>query len=138
LWLRHRGRSDGILLLQLGSTASSFWFPDSRDFLVIDRESSSGMTSYLYDTEGRIVLDLRAALLGNDLELRAVAGGHFYVEAQRLLEADTVRVAAFGHTDAAPVVCFRFIYSVTRRGEIKRLSKRISPATATACDERSE
>jgi hypothetical protein len=138
LWLRHRGRADRKRLVQLGSTAKAFWFEDSRHFLVIDRDSSSSMNSYLYDTEGRVILDLRAALLKEDAELGAVASGHFYVEAQRFLDAHTVRVAAFGHTDAAPVRCFRFIYKVGRGGETERLSMRISPATATQCDERSE
>jgi hypothetical protein len=138
LWLRHAGRSDPKRLIQLGSTARAFWFLDSRNFLVIDRESSSGMTSYLYDAEGKIMLDMRAALLRHDPELKAVANGHFYVEARRLVDANTVRVAAFGHTDEPPVRCFRFIFAVNRAGEIERLSKRISPATATACDEQSE
>ena len=84
------------------------------------------------------MLDIRAALLRHDPELKAVANGHFYVEAQRLVDANTVRVAAFGHTDEAPVRCFRFIFAVNRAGRIERLSKRISPATATACDEQSE
>jgi hypothetical protein len=96
------------------------------------------MTSYVYDTEGRVTLDMRTALLQNDRELVAVANGHFYVEAQRLLDANTLRVAVFGHTDEPPVRCFRFIYSVSRSGEIRRLSKRVSPASATACDETSE
>jgi hypothetical protein len=138
LWLRHRGRADRKRLMQLGSTAKAFWFEDSRNFLLIDRDSSSSMNSYLYDTEGRVILDLRAALLKNDRDLGAVASGHFYVEAQRFLDAHTVRVAAFGHTDAPPVRCFRFIYKVGRGGEMERLSMRISPATATQCDESSE
>jgi hypothetical protein len=106
--------------------------------MVIDRESSSSMTSYIYDVEGEIVLDMRAGLLRHDPELGAVANDHFYVEAQRLLDTYTVRVAAFGHTDEGPVHCFRFIYTIHRNGKIERLSKRISPATATVCDERSE
>jgi len=138
LWLRHAGRSDRRLLIQLGSTARAFWFPDSRNFLLNDRESSSSMTSYVYDAEGKIMLDIRAALLRHDPELKAVANGHFYVEAQRLVDANTVRVAAFGHTDEAPVRCFRFIFAVNRAGRIERLLKRMSPATATACDEQSE
>jgi hypothetical protein len=138
LWLRHAGRSDRKRLIELGSTARAFWFPDSRNFVVIDRESSSSMTSYLYDAEGRIMLDIRAALLRHEPELKTVANGHFYVEAQRLLDANTVRVAVFGHTDEPPVRCFRFIFAANRTGKIERLSKRISPATATACDEQSE
>ena len=47
-------------------------------------------------------------------------------------------VAAFGHTDEPPVRCFRFIYSVSRAGVTQKVSERISPATATACDETSE
>src|SRR6185369_11489523 len=35
LWLRHQGRSGHRRLLQLGSTARAFWFPDSRNFVVI-------------------------------------------------------------------------------------------------------
>jgi hypothetical protein len=138
LWLRHGGRSDRKLLIRLGSTAKALWFPDSRNFVLIDRESSSGITSYVYDTEGRVTLDVRTALLQNDRELVAVANGHFYVEAQHLLDANTLRVAVFGHTDEPPVRCFRFIYSISRSGKIERLSKRISPASATACDETSE
>ncbi len=138
LWLRHRGRAERKRLLQLGSTARAVWFPDSRNFLIIDRESSSSMTSYIYDAEGDIALDMRAGLLRHDPELGAVAKGHFYVEAERLLDKDTVRVAAFGHTDEAPVRCFRFIYTINRNGTIERLSKRVSPSTATVCDERSE
>lgn len=114
LWLRHRGRPDRERLLELGSTARAFWFPDSRNFVVIDREASNSMTSYIYDADGRVVLDVRPALLQHDKELGAVANGHFYVEAQRLAEAHTLRVAAFGHTDESPVRCFRFIYKVTR------------------------
>jgi hypothetical protein len=121
-----------------GHRPRTLWFPDSRNFLVIDRESSSGMTSYIFDTEGRVVLDMRTALLQTDSELNALANGHFYVEAQRFLDAQTVRVAAFGHTDEPRVRCFRFIYTVTRRGDVQRLSNRISPATATACDETAE
>jgi hypothetical protein len=138
LWLRRRGRPGGKRLLQLGSTARAFWFPDSRNFVVIDRESSSSMNSSVYDTDGRVALDIGAALARTDKELSAVARGHFYVEAQRLLNGDTLRVAAFGHTDEPPVRCFRFIYTVTRAGGIERLSKRISAATATGCDETSE
>ena len=138
LWLRHRGRSGRKLLIRLGSTAKALWFPDSRNFVLIDRASSSGMTSYVYDTEGRVTLDMRTVLLQNDRELVAVANAHFYVEAQRLLDANTLRVAVFGHTDEPPVRCFRFIYSISRSGEIERLSKRVSTATATACDETSE
>jgi hypothetical protein len=138
VWLRHQGSSDRKRLLQLGSTARAFWFPDSRNFVVVDRESSSGMTSYIFDTEGRVTLDIRAALLRTDPELAALAHGHFYVEAQRFLNADTLRVAAFGHTDEPPVRCFRFIYSVSRAGVTQKVSERISPATATACDETSE
>jgi len=138
LWLKHHGRRDRKRLLQLGSTARAFWFPDSRNFLVIDRESSSSANSYIYDEKGDAVLDMRVALLRYDRELKTVDAGHFYIEAQRLLDADTVRVAAFGHTDQAPVRCFRFIYTIDRSGKIKRLSKRITPATATACDEQSE
>jgi hypothetical protein len=138
LWLRHEGRADRKRLVQLGSTAQAFWFEDSRHFVVNDRESSSGMNSYVYDAEGRVTLDMRAALLKKDRELGPVAGGHFYVEAQRFVDPNTLRVAAFGHTDQAPVQCFRFIYSVGRSGEVERLSKRVSPATATACDEKSE
>jgi len=137
LWLSHRGRAERKRLLQLGSTARALWFPDSRNFLVIDRESSS-MTSYIYGVEGEIVLDMRAALLRDDPELAAVASGHFYVEAQRLLDPHTVRVAAFGHTDQAPVRCFRFIYTINRNGKIERLSKRLTRATLSVCDERSE
>jgi hypothetical protein len=138
LWLRHRGRSDRKLLIRLGSTAKALWFPDSRNFILIDRTSSSGMNSYVYDTEGRITLDMSTALLQNDSDLAAVANGHFYVEAQRLLDPNTLRVAVFGHTDEPPVRCFRFIHSIGRNGEIERLSMRVSPATATACDETSE
>jgi hypothetical protein len=138
LWLRDRGGSGRKLLLQLGSTARALWFPDSRNFLLVDRESSSSMNSYIYDAEGRIILDIRAALLRQDPELDRVANGHFYVDAQRLLGAHSVRVAAFGHTDEPPVRCFRFIYKVNRSGKIERLSKRISPATAAVCDEESE
>ena len=125
-------------LRQLGSTARAFWFADSRSFVVIDRESSSGMTSTIYDTEGRVTLDVRSALLRKDKQLDTVAGGHFYVEAQGFLNEHSLRIAAFGHTDEAPVRCFRFIYTVTSAGEIERLSKRISLATATGCDETSE
>jgi hypothetical protein len=138
LWLRHQGQGGHKRLVQLGSTAQAFWFEDSRHFVVNDRESSSGMNSYVYDTQGRVALDMRAALLKEDRELGPVAGGHFYVEAQRFLDANTLRVAAFGHTDEAPVQCFRFIYTVGRGGEVERLSKRITPATATSCDEKSE
>jgi hypothetical protein len=138
LWLRHRGGSGRRRLLQLGSTARAFWFPDSRNLLVIDRESSSGSNSYIYDANGSVVLDIRIALFRFDRDLKAVDTGHFYVEAQHLLDAETVRIAAFGHTDQAPVRCFRFIYKMNRGGKIERLSKRISPATATACDEQSE
>ena len=96
------------------------------------------MTSYIYNVKGEIAVDMRAGLLRHDPELGAVANGHFYVEAQRLLDKYTVRVAAFGHTDEAPVRCFRFIYSLNRNGTIDRLSKRISPSAATVCDEQSE
>ena len=138
LWLGHRGRSERKRLLQLGGTAGAFWFPDSRNFVVIDRESSSSMNSYIHDTEGRVTLDIGAALTRYDKDLGAVARGHFYVEAQRLRNGHTLRVAVFGHTDEPPVRCFRFIYTVTRAGEIGRLSRRISAATATGCDETSE
>jgi hypothetical protein len=94
------------------------------------------MTSSIYDTEGRVVLQITPE--DSDKELHGMATGHFYVEAQRFLDPRTMRVAAYGHTDEAPVQCFRFIYSVTLSGEINRLSKRISPATATGCDETSE
>jgi hypothetical protein len=60
------------------------------------------------------------------------------VEAQRFLDAHTIQAAAYGHTDEVPVRCFRFLYSVTLGGKINRLSKRVSPATATVCDETSE
>jgi hypothetical protein len=96
------------------------------------------MTTYVYDTEGRVVLDLRDALVQSDGELRAVASGHFYVETERLIGENTMRVAAFGHTDESPVRCFRFIYTVTRGRSIERLSKGVSPATANGCDDRSE
>jgi hypothetical protein len=138
LWIRHRGRSDRKRLLELASTARAFWYPDSRNFIVIEQEGSSSGTSYIYDTEGRVVQDARAALLHSDSELGAVANGHFYVAVERLLNADTMRIAAFGHTDEPPVRCFRFVYTMTRGGKIERLSRRISPATATTCDERSE
>ncbi len=136
LWLRHRGRAERKRLLELTATARAFWSLDSRHFVIVDRENSSTMTSAIYDTEGRVVLEISPE--DSDKELRGVATGHFYVEAQRFLDAHTIRVAAFGHTDEAPVRCFRFIYSVTLGGEIHRLSKRVSPATATACDETSE
>lgn len=138
LWLRRVGRPERTRLLQLGSTARAFWFPDGRNFLVVDRKSSSSMNSYVYDLSGRIVLDARAALLQRDSELGAVANGHFYVEAQRMVDSDKVRVAAYGHTDEPPVHCFRFIYTITRGGSVERLSKRISPASASVCDEQSE
>jgi hypothetical protein len=136
LWLRHRGHPGRKRLLELTATAKVFWSPDSRYFVIIDRENSSTMTSSLYDAEGRVVLEIRPE--DPDNELRRIATGHFYVEAQRFLDAHTIRVAAYGHTDEAPVRCFRSIYSVTLDGEVKRLSKRVSSATATACDETSE
>lgn len=138
LWVRHRRRSDRKRLLQLASTARAFWYPDSRNFLVIVGEGSDSRTSYIYDTEGRVVYDIRAVLLRRDRELSAIAGGHFYVAVERLLDPDTVRVAAFGHTDEPPVRCFRFVYTVTRSGKTERLSNRVSPATAAVCDEQSE
>lgn len=138
LWLGRAGESERKRLLQLGSTAKAFWFPDSRNLLVVDREGSDRMTTYVYDTEGRVVLDARDALVRKDRELAPLASGHFYVEAQQLLDANTMRVAAFGHTDAAPVQCFRFVYTITRGGAVERVSKRVSPATAKGCDETSE
>ena len=136
LWLRHRGRPERKRLLELTATARAFWSPDSRHFVIVDRENSSSMASSIYDTEGRVVLKISPA--DSDKELRGMATGHYYVEAQRFLDGHTIRVAAYGHTDEAPVRCFRFIYSVTLGGEINRFSKRISPATATGCDETSE
>ena len=136
LWLRHRGRPGRKRLLELTATAKVFWSSDSRHFVIVDRENSNTMTSSLYDAEGRVVLEIRPE--DSDNELRRIATGHFYVEAQRFLDAHTIRVAAYGHTDEAPVRCFRSIYSVTFDGGINRLSKRVSPATATVCDETSE
>jgi hypothetical protein len=136
LWLRHRGRPERKRLLELTTTARAFWSPDSRHFVIVDREASNTMTSSIYDTEGRVVLEISPE--DSDAELRTMATGHFYVEAQRFLDAHTIRIAAYGHTDEAPVRCFRFIYSVTLGGKINRLSKRVSTATATACDETSE
>jgi hypothetical protein len=136
LWLRHRGRPESKRLIELTATARVFWSPDSRHFVIVERETSNSMTSSIYDTEGQVVLEISPE--DSDKELRGLATGHFYVEAQRFLDAHTIRVAAFGHTDEAPVRCFRFIYSVIFGGEIHRLSKRVSPATATACDETSE
>jgi hypothetical protein len=138
LWLRHRGRSERRRLLELTSNARAFWSQDSRSFVIVDRAASNTMTSFICDSKGGVVLEIDGALLQYDPELRAVANGHFYVEAQRFLDARTVRVAAFGHTDDMPVRCFRFVYSVSLDGRVKRLSKRVSPATATACDETSE
>jgi hypothetical protein len=139
LWLRHSGRPDRVRLLELGSTSHTFWFPDSLNFVVVDREGSDSMTSSIYDSDGHVVLDLRAALTRFDKELGAVATGHFYVEAQRLLDANTLRVAAFGHTDDPPVRCFRFTYNFTRTGIVQRLTKRISPVSpVTFCNETSE
>ncbi len=136
LWLRHRDRPERKRLLELTATAKVFWSPDSRHFAIVDRENSSSMTSSIYDTEGRVVLEISPQ--GADKELRTLATGHFYVEAQRFLGPRTIRVAAYGHTDEAPVRCFRFIYSITLGGELTRRSKRVSPATATVCDETSE
>jgi hypothetical protein len=62
-----------------------------------------------------------------------MAAGHFYVEAQRLLDPQMLRVAAFGHTDKPPVRCFHFVYTITRDGAIERLSKRILPAAMNGC-----
>jgi len=121
---------------ELTATAKVFWSPDSRHFVIVDRENSSTMDSSIYDAEGRVVLEISPEQ--SDKQLRQLATGHFYVEAQRFPGADTVRVAAFGHTDEAPIRCFRFIYSVALGGEIRRLSQRVSPATVTACDETSE
>ncbi len=136
LWLRHRGRPERKRLLELTATARAFWSPDSRHFVIVNRENSSSMTSSVYETEGRVVRQITPE--DSDKELRGMATGHFYVEAQRFLDPHTIRVATYGHTDQAPVRCFRFIYSVTLGGEIHRLSKRISPATASGCDETSE
>jgi hypothetical protein len=136
LWLRHRGLPERKRLLALTATARVFWSPDSRHFIIVDRESSSAMISFVYDTEGRILLQISPE--GSDNELRPLANGHFYVEAQRFLNAENIRVAAYGHTDKPPVRCFRFIYSVSLGGKATRLSMRVSPATAAACDETSE
>lgn len=122
LWLRHRGRPERKRLLELTATARAFWSPDGRHFVMVDREASDRMASSVYDSE----------------ELGTLATGHFYVEAQRFLDAHTIQAAAYGHTDEVPVRCFRFLYSVTLGGKINRLSKRVSPATATVCDETSE
>ena len=136
LWLRHAGSPERKRLLELSSTAKVFWSPDSRHFVIVDHQNSSAMSSSVYDAEGRVVLRIRPDQ--SDAELRAIATGHYYVEAQQFLDANTLRVAAFGHTDQAPVRCFRAIYSVTLGGRIDRISKRISPPTATTCDESSE
>jgi hypothetical protein len=136
LWLRHRGRPERQRLLELTATANVFWSPDSRHFVIVDRENSNTMTSSIYDAEGRLVLEISPA--ESDKELRPIATGHFYIEAQRFLDAHTIRVAAYGHTDEAPVRCFRFIYSVNLGGGLHRLSKRVSAATKAVCDETSE
>ena len=119
LWLRHSGRPERKRLLELTATAKAFWSPDSRHFVIVDREASDMMTSSIYDTEGQVFLGLRPQNF--DKELRMVATGHYYVEAERFLDAHTIRVAAYGHTDEAPVRCFRFIYSITLEGKINRL-----------------
>jgi hypothetical protein len=136
LWLRHHARPERKRLLELSATAKVFWSPDSGHFVIVNREGSDTMTSSVYNTNGRVVLEISPQ--DSDNELRRIATGHFYVEAQRFLVARTVRVAAYGHTDEGPVQCFRFIYSITVSGRVDRLSKRISPATATTCDEISE
>lgn len=136
LWLRHRGRPERKRLLELTATARAFWSPDGRHFVIVDREASDRMASSVYDSEGRVVLKISPQ--GFDKELGTLATGHFYVEAQRFLDAHTIQAAAYGHTDEVPVRCFRFLYSVTLGGKINRLSKRVSPATATVCDETSE
>ena len=133
LWLSHTGSLEGKRLLELSSTAKVFWSPDSRYFVIVDHANSSAMTSTVYAADGRVALQIRPEQ--SDDELRAIASGHYYVEAQQFLDANTLRVAAFGHTDQPPVRCFRAIYSVTLGGKVDRISKRVSRATATFCDE---
>lgn len=136
LWLRHRGRQERKRLIRVGATARAFWSDDSRFLVVVHRESSNSMSSSLYEAEGRGVFQILPQ--ARDPELSLLSRGHFYVEAQRFLKSGVLRVAAYGHTDNAPVQCFRFIYEATVDGKLKRISKRVSRATADACDETTE
>jgi hypothetical protein len=76
---------------------------------------------------------LRTVLLNADPRLQPFATGHVYVAAKKWLDARTLLVSYFGHTDEPPVRCFEFRYSVDRAGHVTKLSRRIEPVTEKGC-----
>jgi hypothetical protein len=83
-----------------------------------------------------VLVDLRATLERADAELRPYAIGHLYVDVEGWIDAQTVRVSWFGHTDESPVQCFAFSYSVSVAGKVTRVSKQSGSATERGCPDR--
>jgi hypothetical protein len=139
LWLAPANQHDGRRILVINRTARAEWAPDAKKFYVADEAASDTTESRVYDTEGSVILDVRKTLLKADPLLAPWQNaGHLYIKTQGWIDANTLRVAWYGHTDG-PVKCFTFEYSLSVTGSAARLSSRITNSTAREfCDENPE
>jgi hypothetical protein len=136
LWIRDAGTGQKRRLIAVGSTARAAWAPDGGHFYVADHNASDSTLSYIYAADGTVLVDLRATLSRADAELQPYATGHVYVDIEGWVDSQTVRASWFGHTDASPVQCFAFTYSVGVRGKVTRVSKQPGSVAEHGCPDR--
>jgi hypothetical protein len=147
LWLEDlRVRQRRLVLEATLQTLTLAWSPDSAAFVANDRMASDVEEGFIYDvrTLERVILRdrIEAADVG---AARFMRGGsnrpHSYVHGIRWIDEQKVEAQLFGHTDGVrngtTVIsgdCFDLRYSVSRKGEVEKLSERVLPISSKQCE----
>ena len=135
LWIEDTRTRRRTKLFDIPSTLSAGWSADGAAFYVNDHEGSDGELAYIYDAATLKRIDIAARIQAADPGSRRLATGHAYFRVTGWEGTQQMAVSFFGHTDQQPVLCFTLRYRINKAGVVKKLSQRVTPATATSCDE---
>jgi hypothetical protein len=135
LWIEDTRTRRRTKLLDIPSTLSAGWSADGAAFYVNDQLASDQELAYIYDAATLQRIDIGARIQEEDPESRRLATGHAYFQVRGWDGTQEMAVSFFGHTDQPPVLCFTLRYRINKAGVVKKLSQRVTPATATSCDE---
>jgi hypothetical protein len=155
LWIENTAtKSDRLVGAYTVQTISLAWAPDSRRFIVNDRETSSESDAFLFDTETLQRIDLRQQLLarfpevahfllsGQPAARRAQVSHerdvmHSYVDARRWIDARHLELQVHGNFAGRfrddnpderlyPAGCFDLRFLLGLDGSVQELSQRTS------------
>lgn len=131
LWIEDTRTHRRTKLFDIPSTLTAAWSADGSAFYVNDHQGSDEESAYVYDAATLKRIDIAARIQAEDPKSRPFTHGHAYFQVTGWEGTQDLAVRFFGHTDEPPVTDFEFRYRISRRGDVKILSRHTALVTGT-------